>query len=136
MNKIKKLNNNLKGFTLIELLVVISIIAILAVVGLTAFNGAQQSARDGRRRADIDAYSKAFESNFDSNSGIYTAPVATNFSANAIPLDPNTNAVYTVLNAPTSTYCVCALLERGGGNFGAGDCATAGSTYYCRKNQQ
>lgn len=137
MKNIQKLNKNIKGFTLIELLVVIAIIAILSMVGLTAFNGAQQSARDGRRKGDIDAYSKAFESDFNSNTGIYTAPVAADFSANAFPTDPNTTAVYTpTIGGAGATYCVCALLERGGGNFAAADCGAAGTTYYCRKNLQ
>lgn len=54
--------NNPSGFTLVELLVIISIIAILAVVGFSVFNGAQAQARDGRRRSEIDALGKAIES--------------------------------------------------------------------------
>lgn len=50
-----------KGFTLVELLVVISIIAILSVVGITVFSGVQTSARDAKRKADIDAIYTALE---------------------------------------------------------------------------
>ena len=49
------------GFTLVELLVVISIIAVLSVIGVTVFSGVQKSARDAKRRGDIDAISKALE---------------------------------------------------------------------------
>lgn len=52
---------NSKGFTLIELLVVISIIAVLAVIALSVFGNVQKSARDSRRRAEIDAIAKSFE---------------------------------------------------------------------------
>ncbi len=50
-----------KGFTLIELLVVISIIAVLAAIALTVYNGVLPKARNDRRRADIESISKALE---------------------------------------------------------------------------
>lgn len=53
--------NTKRGFTLIELLVAISIIAILSLVGLTLFSSAQQQARDGRRRGDLEAIRQALE---------------------------------------------------------------------------
>lgn len=49
------------GFTLVELMVVITIIAILSVVGVTVFSGVQKSARDAKRRADLDAIRLALE---------------------------------------------------------------------------
>lgn len=60
--KINLPKNNKKGFTLIELMVVVTIIAILAVVGLTLFNNTQRRARDATRQREIDAISKAMES--------------------------------------------------------------------------
>lgn len=48
-----------EGFTLVELLVVITIIAILATIGMTIFSGVQKAARDTKRRGDIDALQKA-----------------------------------------------------------------------------
>lgn len=50
-----------RGFTLIELLVVISIISILSVIGISIFANAQKSGRDAKRKADINAISKALE---------------------------------------------------------------------------
>lgn len=41
------------GFTLVELLIVISIIAILSTVGISAYAGSQRSARDAKRKADL-----------------------------------------------------------------------------------
>jgi len=48
-----------KGFTLIELLVVIAIIGILASFAIASFTSAQAKGRDSRRKADLDAVSKA-----------------------------------------------------------------------------
>ena len=49
------------GFTLIELLVVIAIIGILAGFAIASFTSAQAKGRDSRRKADLDAISKALE---------------------------------------------------------------------------
>lgn len=48
-----------KGFTLIELMVAISIVAILATIGIIMFSGAQGSARDAKRKGDLDDLKKA-----------------------------------------------------------------------------
>lgn len=60
------------GFTLIELMVVVAIIAILALVSLGIFNGAQDNARDARRLAEVNALAKNIESTRDPQTGAYT----------------------------------------------------------------
>lgn len=80
------------GFTLVELLVVISIIAILAVVGITVFSGVQKSARDAKRKADINAIANALEVNKDPVNG-YKTIQGTWFTSNNIPFDPKSSAV-------------------------------------------
>lgn len=83
----KKLYNQI-GFTLVELLVVIAIIAILSVVGLTLFSGAQANARDARRKTDVDAIANALESNRPTGTAFYKAPTDGSwFSSGAIPTD-------------------------------------------------
>lgn len=112
--------NKSRGFTLVELLVVISIIAILSVIGITIFTGAQKNARDSRRRADVDSISKALEVHYgDTTCGAavssYCAPEVGWFSGGALPKDPQTSADYAGLPGDgATTYTVCATLEAGG----------------------
>lgn len=139
-----------KGFTLIELMVVVTIIAFLAVIGMVSFTNVQAQARDGRRRADIDAIATALEANRDPLAGIYPAYVATIFADAKIPVDPinatyNTfSYVYTtntnIVSSDSKTFLVCARLEKANGNFtnagGATPASGSTATYYCRKSQQ
>ena len=50
-----------RGFTIVELLIVIVVIAILAAVTITAFNGVQSRSRDTARIAKIKSIAKAIE---------------------------------------------------------------------------
>lgn len=43
-----------RGFTLVELLVAITIVSIMASIGIVAYGGVQRSSRDAKRRGDID----------------------------------------------------------------------------------
>lgn len=62
------------GFTLIELLVVISIIGILASLGLASYGKAQEKSRDSRRKTDLDAMKKALELSKQDTPGAYYYP--------------------------------------------------------------
>src|SRR3990167_4965724 len=109
--------NNPKGFTLVELLVVISIIAILSVIGITVFTGVQKNARDGRRKSDLEAISKALEVNYNSSTGAYPAALSTTyFSSGIIPTDPKGASSPYVSSMTTSNYTLCASLETSTGN--------------------
>src|SRR4051812_11173687 len=43
-----------KGFTLIELMISISVVAIIATVGMVAYSSTQRTARDAKRKGDVE----------------------------------------------------------------------------------
>ncbi len=122
-----------RGFTLIELLVVISIIAILSVVGITVFTGVQKSARDAKRRGDIEAISKAFEVKYN-NKGSYEdlAPANNNslFASGSFPKDPK-GVDYTIIkNNDTGGFRICAALQDNSA------CSFSSGTCFCKTSSQ
>src|SRR3989344_2333873 len=93
------------GFTLIELMIVIAIIGILAVVVLGIFSGAQGSARDARRVAEIDALAKNIESTRDPQTGYYYYPQARFNTDYPVPglSDPVSSKVYCQIGSTSSS---------------------------------
>lgn len=57
----RTVNKVSKAFTLVELLVVISIIGVLASIGLVSFRTAQTRSRDAQRKSDLKEISSALE---------------------------------------------------------------------------
>lgn len=122
-----------KGFTLVELMVVISIIAILAVVGITIFSGVQKSARDAKRKADIDAMSLALENKYNSTGG-YIDLADTDFSSGKIPVDPNSSKgnYFRVVASDKSGFKVCASLDSNPNN----QCNANAANCFCKPSSQ
>ncbi len=106
-----------RGFTLIELLVTMSIIAVLAAIGLSSYAFSQKRARDARRRADLESVRSALEIYRADNPA--TGYPTTNYSGlsgsltpnyiSALPLDPKNISPYTYTYAGGGNgYTLCA----------------------------
>ena len=106
-----------KGFTLIELLVVITIIATLIGVASVSYSRATKSARDARRKTDLEQIRQALET-YRSENGVY-APDKTSLQTDGfitvLPVDPKENGstfTYTYTpGSPATTSGLCANLE-------------------------
>lgn len=117
-----------KGFTLIELLVVTTIIAMLAIGAFISFNSAGKSARDGRRKTDLETVRQSLVLYKAENgcypSGNYSSATSTlttgGFLSNPAPTDPKPSShsyTYTPAGGAcplTFTLAVSPSLENGG----------------------
>ncbi|MBM3205692.1 type II secretion system protein [Candidatus Shapirobacteria bacterium] len=124
------------GFTLIELLVAMTIVAILLGISLVSYQGARKSARDGRRKADLEQIRGALEMYRtdvgdypDSITGSITYGTKTYLSVT--PTDPSTADAYYYAKG-TNTYDLCTFLEVGGtaGSCGAASCGSGRTCNY------
>lgn len=99
------------GFTLVELMVAISIVAILAVIGLVVYGNVQANARNSQREQSLQAIATALEANKDPGKTAYKQILNAQFSGGAVPADPKAAAagtaqqryclIYTTTNPPT-----------------------------------
>ena len=125
------------GFTLIELLVAMTIVAVLLGISLVSYQGARKSARDGKRKADLEQIRGALEM-CRTDAGSYPAAIYNDISCgvpaktylSGTPKDPSTLTNYYYL-VGTNTYTLCAYLEVGGtdGSCGAAACGTKTCNY-------
>ena len=123
MTRIKNLKfkiKNFKGFTLIELLITIMIIGILVTIATFGLRQAQSSARDGKRKADLENISIGLEL-YRSDCNSY--PDSLNRLANGsdckgevyistLPVDPLPPRVYTYTRVSPGSVVLCASLEQ------------------------
>ncbi|MEK7504509.1 MAG: type II secretion system protein [Patescibacteria group bacterium] len=109
-----------KAFTLIELLVALSIMALIMGLSLTAFDSTKKSARDGRRKADIESIRSALEI-YRSDNSVYPANLnlLTPSYVTTIPTDPVATQSYVYsCTPPCYSYTLCATLEQVSGACG------------------
>ena len=117
------------GFTLIELLVVISIIGILVSLSIFGLQGARESSRDARRKADLELIRSGLEL-YKSDCNLYptgnaiasplvgddstASCLSTNTYIASVPTDPNDpNRIYVYNSNNGTIYELCASLEDG-----------------------
>lgn len=146
------------GFTIIELLVVTTIIIVLMAIGMVTYTQVNQSARDSKRRNDLETVRQAMTLYRSDNStfpyglgwdydDVADALVDAGYLSNPYPTDPSETAylpglnisvyaasagyTYSYVGSQTS-FCICALLENtGNGNSTANanaSCSGIGGT--------
>ena len=122
----KQQARNRSAFTLIELLIVISIIGILTGISVFALTGSRESARDTKRKTDLEQIRSALEIykadcsryplSLPWNATLYgdgTNCLAANKYIETVPQDTLTGQVYgyKTSGTPPTSYTLCAALE-------------------------
>lgn len=145
------------GFTLIELLVTITIIAVLAAIGLMTYTRTLKQGRDSKRQSDLGSIQSVLEqyyadqfyyptSGSSCSNGPLTFgcalknPLGSRTYMNTVPSDPTLNPQYAYTVSPSgcdnlsattlcTSYCVYAKLESTS-TLNLGSCAANGSYNY------
>jgi prepilin-type N-terminal cleavage/methylation domain-containing protein len=110
-----------RGFTLIELLIVVSIISILASIGLVVYTSVLKQGRDSKRQSDLRSIQSALEQYYADQLYYPSAPLPgadsplkspdnTKTYINRMPSDPTPSRSYYYAVVGTS-YCLYAYLE-------------------------
>ncbi len=136
------MKDNNFGFTLVELLVVIGIIAVLMGISFFGLQGARESSRDAKRKADLELIRSGLEI-YKSDCDIYPATLGTSLAGSgspascavgntyisSVPVDPlNPNRTYLYARLTTTTYAICTSLEQGGSAVTCGGSSNCGAT--------
>lgn len=134
------------GFTLIELLVVISIIGILMALSVFGLQGARQSSRDAKRKADLEQIRSGLEMyKADCNTdkylinatpGVLSSTLQSTFETcgntntyiATVPTDPISTQSYIYYSLDGTSYELCAALEQGTGTVTCGESSSCGAT--------
>ncbi len=131
-----KKNNQIRaGFTMIELLVAATIIVVLSTIGLVSYRNASKSARDGKRKADLETIRSALVLyKTDAADGLYpdgaySTMIGTLVTADYLDTsninDPKQDATYTYTPQNSRReFELCATLET----------APEGESSYCVSN--
>jgi prepilin-type N-terminal cleavage/methylation domain-containing protein len=127
----KRFSNSQKGFTLVELLVAVTIVVIMATIGLVIYSQVQVGIRDTKRVADINNLSQVMETHYNNEAGsgcsgglvgTYCKMSNDYFQNGVVPVDPRNGT--TNCKGGTCKYCVLSALPAAG----ATSACTSGST--------
>lgn len=143
---LRKQLHSTRGFSLIELLVVTTIIIVLSAIGLVTFQNAGQSARNGKRKADLESVRQALVL-YRSDQGAYpngdydavvAALVSNDYLSEPAPSEAKSgHAAYRRNDTnSTATFCICATMEGDDnpGNSTTLSCSFGTGGYYCVAN--
>jgi prepilin-type N-terminal cleavage/methylation domain-containing protein len=111
-----------RGFTLIELLVVITIIGLLASVGLASYTRAQARARDAKRQSDLTSLRNSLEIYYSENNNYLDTGGACQVVetalgdlvpdyAKTLPTDPGGEGLDYLYCGALQSYCLQGKLE-------------------------
>lgn len=132
------------GFTLIELLVAMTIMAVLMGISLVSYQGSKKSARDGKRRADLEQIRSALEI-YRSDCKTYPGAVVSgaalegagscvgNTYMDKVPADPG-SCSYSYTRTSANVYLLCASLETVGSGSSVTGCGSCGGAGVCPCN--
>lgn len=142
----KSMRSGRAGFSFIEILVVVTIIGILATLGMVTYTEFLKQSRDAKRKGDLEQIRAALEM-YKSNNDIYPAtvtgggdicndmPYCTSglFYLRKVPKDPKTNTDYYYNNTLPTDYVLGTRLEQGGSSDCGPHCGigSAETCNYC-----
>lgn len=125
MTKHSNSQKSVLGFTLIELLITLMIIGIMVTIATFGLRQAQESARDGKRKADLEEIATGLElyraecnrypsSLGTSLSGSGSPATCTGTYISSIPVDPQSPSrrYYYAANPAGTSFGLCAALEQ------------------------
>jgi prepilin-type N-terminal cleavage/methylation domain-containing protein len=112
-----RIQNTNSGFTLLELMVGVTILGILAVIGVASFSGTFGRARDSKALTDVKAISQALELYYSLNNeypdelnDLVAGDEAGRFiKGGVVPTDKATGEDYLYAKSSSVGFCVCSL---------------------------